>query len=521
MTTAGGSLAVILGASEWPNFPNFETRPAFQNSANFFRDYLLRDEGLGLPAENLLWLFDNEEHPGAIVDRISRFLRTNAEAAIRNILFFYVGHGGYLNKDYFVALRCTSQKNLDLTVLPVKFIAKTLYEETPHKRHIVIIDACYASGAVTPFIYQDAGIAVVEVPRQIREVLSEVDIDKGSALFCAAGPKSKSKAPWEGEYTMFSGALQRVLSTGDPTFQDYLSLEEVAGLVEKDIFNTFRAEAVRPELHTPRQEKGDLRTLRLFPNPARRKELESRSVRKLRDDVDGLTNVVSELRKELNETRDSILAATTNQRASFRQIQDELKAAVQAWLESAEGRLAKRTDELEAKASEALKASAESWLASAGEWLAERTKEPEAKIASESLNLRSEKRSYLEIRNEYLRFVLAGAAGSLLPVIMLLTSSSFGSNAAFFLIVVALVAGTIAGSTRRRLDTAPATTFSPNARRRIGRFFTVVLSSVVTLPLNALGNSGEVALTLSTLSAIGMFIAFTLVEWRDSTKEAA
>jgi hypothetical protein len=87
MTTAGGSLAVILGASEWPNFPNFETRPAFQNSANFFRDYLLREEGLGLPAGNLLWLFDNEEHPGAIVDRISRFLRTKAEDAIRKIFF--------------------------------------------------------------------------------------------------------------------------------------------------------------------------------------------------------------------------------------------------------------------------------------------------------------------------------------------------------------------------------------------------------------------------------------------------
>jgi len=156
--------------------------------------------------------------------------------------------------------------------LPVKHIAKALYEQTPNMRHIVIIDACYASGAVPAFMEQDIADPVGVVRQQVREILPETDIMRGSALFCAAGPKTAAKAPSDGAYTMFSGALKKVLTTGDPTFQEYLSLEDLAGLVERDILNTFRDEMVRPELHTPRREAGDIRTLWLFPNPARRKD---------------------------------------------------------------------------------------------------------------------------------------------------------------------------------------------------------------------------------------------------------
>jgi Caspase domain len=313
MTDAKNGLAIVLGASAWPKYPSFETSPAFQNSANFVRNYILREDGVGLIADNLLWLFDDEGLPGNIVQKMGDFLRQRATSDIRNIFLYYVGHGGYLDREYFLALRCTDQDNRDLTVLPVKYIAKKLYEETPDKRHIVIIDACYASGAVKDFIYQDAGTALADVREQIRDVLSELDIDKGSALFCSAGPKTKAKAPWEGEYTMFSGALQRVLTTGDPTSNDYLSLEEVADLVEKDIRNTFRAEAVRPELHTPKQEKGDIRGLRLFPNPARRKIAEGEAIRELRAALDKVVHTVDSLGRELHAVRHDMVAKAASQ----------------------------------------------------------------------------------------------------------------------------------------------------------------------------------------------------------------
>jgi hypothetical protein len=285
------ALAVVLGASEWPWYSAFEAAPAFKNSATAFRDYLLSEDGLALPPDNILWLFNDESQPAIIIDRIAHFLGTRADETVSDIILFYVGHGAYLNGNYFLALRCTNQNNRDLTILPVKFIAKTLYEKTPDKRHIVIIDACYASGAVKDFIYQTAADAVATIRQEVREILSEVDIARGSALFCAAGPKSPAKAPWESKYTMFSGALQEVLTKGDPNFAEYLSLEDVAGLVERYIFSAFRTEAVRPELHTPRQEAGDIRTLRLFPNFARRLQIGPQwriletAVRELRDQV--------------------------------------------------------------------------------------------------------------------------------------------------------------------------------------------------------------------------------------------
>ena len=308
MATIGGSLAVILGASEWPKFPSFETRPAFQNSANFFRNYLLRGEGIGLSSDNLLWLFNDEGQPGIIIEKIKKFLRERANVSISNIFFFYVGHGSYLDeKNYFVALRCTDEGNRHLTVLPVKEIAKALYRETPDKRHIIFIDACYATGAVKDFIYQDdPSVATADVSTQIRKALPETDIKVGTTLFCAAGPKTKAKAPWEDEYTMFSGALHRVLYTGDPDLEDHMSLEEVAKLVEKDISNTFRTEAVKPYLLTPSQEEGDIRVLRLFPNPARRREVEGQTAVKLRSDVDKLTQSVDHLSRELQSLKSNI-----------------------------------------------------------------------------------------------------------------------------------------------------------------------------------------------------------------------
>jgi hypothetical protein len=289
MSVSGRSLAIILGASDWPSYSSFETAPAFENSANFFRDYLLGESGLGLPQGDLLWLFDDEGQPGEIIKKMGDFLRARAVRDVQNVFFYYVGHGGYLDKAYFVALRCTDQANRDLTVMPVKYIAKKLQEEVPDKRHIIILDACYASGAVKEFIYQDAGIAIKDVTEQLRESLQETDINVGTAVFCAAGPKTKAKAPWETEFTMFSGALRRALMKGDPTASDYLSLRELAEIVEKDIFNTFRTEAVRPELHTPKQEEGDIRNLRLIPNPAKRAEISGK--------------VISELMKSWNETK--------------------------------------------------------------------------------------------------------------------------------------------------------------------------------------------------------------------------
>lgn len=300
MNPLGESVAIILGAAAWPGHDGLDPHECFSNSATWFRDYLLHR---GLPQANLLWLFDNPQQPGMLDCTIRMFLRKAATDAIRNVLFYYVGHGNYRdpkrNRDYFIAPRCTSRDNLELTTLAVRHVARTLGQETPDKRHIVIIDACYAAGAVRDFILQDSGELLKDIDQQLREHLPHNDIEHGTSVFCAAGPKIRAWAPEEAQYTMFSGALRDALTMGDPKAGPFLSLERLAELVEASIRAAFGAEGVRPELHTPRQEKGDIRNMPLFPNPAARPEADPARLREMAAEIETLRHRLGPFGREL------------------------------------------------------------------------------------------------------------------------------------------------------------------------------------------------------------------------------
>jgi hypothetical protein len=72
MLSPGKTLAVISGAKEWPALA-FDVGEAFGNSAEGIRDYLTGQRGLGIPPENLLWLF-NENDAAAQCRQIFSFL---------------------------------------------------------------------------------------------------------------------------------------------------------------------------------------------------------------------------------------------------------------------------------------------------------------------------------------------------------------------------------------------------------------------------------------------------------------
>lgn len=257
------SAAIILGASDWPKYPAFQSHPAFKNSADFVREYLL---GHGLLRGNLLPLFDDESQPGIILERLRQFLDDRSSQGVRNVLLYYVGHGGLRDNGYFLAMRCTSADEVEDTALNVGRLARALRQRASNARQVVIIDACYAAAAVGKFIYQSGTGDIVD--RQIREQLPDTDVERGTCLLCAAAARVAAKIPVDSEYTMFTGALRGVLRDGDATAGELLSIGQVADLVRARIFKEFADEAVRPELHLPRQEAGSVSTLRLFPNPA-------------------------------------------------------------------------------------------------------------------------------------------------------------------------------------------------------------------------------------------------------------
>ncbi|HEX4260626.1 MAG TPA: hypothetical protein VHY76_05960 [Acetobacteraceae bacterium] len=286
MTPLAESAAIILGASEWPGSDGFDPHPAFRNSAEFFRDYLA---GNGLPRENLLWLFDDPREPFGVTSAMLDFLRERANGAVRNILLYYVGHGAVRHRDYYLALRCTRLSEMELSALAFRHVARKLLEEVSDKRQVIILDACYASAAVGEFVAQAAAA----------QAQSDADIKYGTSVFCAAGP-TEANAPRDAEYTMFSGALRRILTAGCGKIRrPLLTLEEVAMGIQADIHARFRQHGVRPELHTPRQQQGDIRTLPLFPNPGWRPRPDTPEVRALRAELDALRRAVEPLAREL------------------------------------------------------------------------------------------------------------------------------------------------------------------------------------------------------------------------------
>ena len=70
---------------------------------------------------------------------------------------------------------------------------------------------------------------------------------------------------------MFSGAILDALRCGSDNEPEKLSLAVVGQMTWDLVKRKYPDEAVRPEVHSPDQRKGDIAVLPLFPNPVGRK----------------------------------------------------------------------------------------------------------------------------------------------------------------------------------------------------------------------------------------------------------
>ncbi len=271
------TLVILLGASEWPEFSDFHGSQAFANVASDFRDYLLNPQHFGLPEENFLDLFDTDQSPDKIDRGIRQFLDHQTSAMKQagkkpgDLLLYFVGHGGFVGRDseYYLAVRCTSSENPDVSGIRIGSLARTLTNKARYLRRLIILDCCYAAAAFTAF--QAEGPAQ-EAVRQAVDVFKEKakTVGKGTSLLCSSGKKVTSLLTPDGSYTMFSKALLHVLATGNPHQQDkrYLSLREVADLTEEVLDELLDEKAPHPELHSPDQVDGNVADVPFFPNPA-------------------------------------------------------------------------------------------------------------------------------------------------------------------------------------------------------------------------------------------------------------
>jgi hypothetical protein len=261
------TLAIILGASEFPKSPELGSNVAFLSSALDFKGYLLDPNGFALPEKNLLDLFDSPDPVTEQDEQVRTFLQTRVKELkdlgdlAKDLILYYVGHGAFADpgSQYFLALRDTKENSGSLSGYPIHSLARTLKQNAAQLRRYLILDCCFSAAA-----YQAFQSGPLEVARQ--QTQEELP-PKGTALLCAAGARVPAKAPPGQRYTMFSGVLLHVLKKGFPDLPDRLSLGEVGRQTQSLIHDRFSDAAVRPEVLSPDQTRGDVADLPIFPNP--------------------------------------------------------------------------------------------------------------------------------------------------------------------------------------------------------------------------------------------------------------
>src|SRR5262245_60172446 len=192
VATPSGSemLAIILGASSFPEAPSLESKPAFERSAQGFRRYLLSSDGLGLPPENVLYLF-NSPHSADDQDRelgnwLDQHLAVPTESSISDLFIYYVGHGSFSpdGSQYALAVKRSRGSQPYYSSYQIKSLAQTLYQTAGALRKFLVLDCCFSAAAYQSF---QSGGPLEAVRQQTTAVLpsGEEPSYKGTALLCA------------------------------------------------------------------------------------------------------------------------------------------------------------------------------------------------------------------------------------------------------------------------------------------------------------------------------------------------
>jgi hypothetical protein len=125
-------LAVLLGASRYPNAPQLAAGRAFYLSASDIEEYLCDERGLAIPPQNLCSLFDDARSPTEQLIEITNFLQHRTRdlkaggSPAQDLLIYYVGHGMFTRGDqaYCLAIRCTNEINEGITSIRASELAE-------------------------------------------------------------------------------------------------------------------------------------------------------------------------------------------------------------------------------------------------------------------------------------------------------------------------------------------------------------------------------------------------------------
>lgn len=255
------AIGIVLGARAFPNSPQLAAPESLGHSADGIVDYLRGS--FGLPDGHLLNLFDSPEAPDEMYAQIVAFLDRHEDRP-RDVIVYYVGHGHIPHEnDLFLAIRRTRQRFLVSNTLRVKDLGDALRNRSNRYRIYMILDCCFSGAAVAKLLSVSALQATVTMTERAFP-------SGGLALLCSTSASEVGWAPEGDRYTLFSGALLDVLQKGEKNWGSRMSLQQIGAAVRDRVASKNYGGAGLPEVHSPDKRQGDVATVGLFPNPARR-----------------------------------------------------------------------------------------------------------------------------------------------------------------------------------------------------------------------------------------------------------
>ena len=243
---------ILLGASEYPHEPGL-SNPRFRASAEAVRAYFQDPAGFALPGANLLDLFDSDDAPSRLGQRVREFLHAGA-GRCKDVIVYYIGHGSFDDKEYLLSLH-DSRRDAPDTRYRFKHLHQAVKGEARHARKFFVLDCCFAAAAVRELMSDDAAAQLVI--QEVREGAKDDEPEKGTALLCASSQTEAARAPGDQTYTMFTGSLLEALR-GDTTRPRRLTLNQARDRAYALMRERFRDQAVRPQVHSPDQSQGDI-----------------------------------------------------------------------------------------------------------------------------------------------------------------------------------------------------------------------------------------------------------------------
>ena len=269
------TIAILLGASEFPSSKTLEPARAFRESHDGLLHCLLDVDLFNIPPEDVLDLFDSDLSSTAIDASISAWLTgysapDDTSAVATNLLIHYVGHGGFRDdsQEYYLAIRATSQDNPYFTSIAVASLARTLREKARSMRRFIVIDACFSAAAVAGFQARASETVrqkVLEQNWNDDTMTDRANLRSGTALVCSSSRYDPSRF-LDDSGTMFTGALVGVLRDGAQLSVPRMSMQLLHQLTWERMRRTHLDRAIRPEIHCPDQRLGDISKAPVFPN---------------------------------------------------------------------------------------------------------------------------------------------------------------------------------------------------------------------------------------------------------------